>query len=97
MPRSSRTSRALILVAFMALVCMGGALYEESFVHTDDGCAVEVHCLACRLAAGTTAVVGPAIAVPVAGQVAGTLAPEPRIEVADAAPREAQSRAPPLA
>jgi hypothetical protein len=38
---------ALLLIALLALVSVG------SFVHTDDGCQVEIHCLACRLALGT--------------------------------------------
>ena len=50
------TRRRFLLVAALVLaaVCMGVA--EESFAHTDDGCPVETHCLACRLATGTIAV-----------------------------------------
>jgi hypothetical protein len=38
---------AALLIALLAVVSVG------SFVHTDDGCQVEIHCLACRLALGT--------------------------------------------
>ena len=46
----------------LAALCVG--LAEESFAHTDDGCPVETHCLACRLATGTVAVLAPAVPVP---------------------------------
>ena len=54
------TRRRFLLVAALVLaaVCMGVA--EESFAHTDDGCPVETHCLACRLATGTIAVLAAA-------------------------------------
>jgi hypothetical protein len=38
----------------LAAVCLGIA--EQSFAHTDDGCPVEIHCIACRLATGTIAI-----------------------------------------
>ena len=44
--------RTLFLAALMLLVSFGALTLEESFVHTDDGCAVETHCLACRWAYG---------------------------------------------
>jgi hypothetical protein len=41
-----RTSRAAAVVALAGLL---GLLWLEDFApHTDDGCQVEVHCLACR-------------------------------------------------
>ena len=95
--RWARRHRTLSWVALAALLCVGAALVEESFVHTDDGCSVEIHCLACRLAAGSTAVVSPAIVLPVAAQTTMLVASETESSVRDAAPREAPSRAPPLA
>jgi hypothetical protein len=71
---SSRTRRmtALTLLVLAALI---GADLEGSFLHHDDGCVVEIHCIACRLTLGSTAVlnvvavnVGPAL--PVVGAVA---------------------------
>ena len=96
MGRSSRR-RTWAWIALALLVCVGAALAEESFVHTDDGCSVEIHCLACRLAAGSTAVVSPAIVLPVALQTAAPVAVAGDTSLCDAAPRVLPSRAPPLA
>jgi hypothetical protein len=54
----SRRKR-LAAVAFVALVVFGAAFAEAAFVHTDDGCTLEIHCLACRWTVGTTAVAPP--------------------------------------
>ena len=94
--RSSRR-RALAWVALVALVCVGAALAQESFVHTDDGCAVEIHCIGCRLVAGSTAVVSPAIVLPVAARTTALATVAADSSLCEAAPREAPSRAPPLA
>ena len=51
--------RTLFLAALMLLVSFGALTLEESFVHTDDGCAVETHCLACRWAYGANFVAAP--------------------------------------
>jgi hypothetical protein len=51
--------KRLAAVAFVALVVFGAAFAEAAFVHTDDGCTLEIHCLACRWTVGTTAVVAP--------------------------------------
>ena len=52
-----RGRRALFpVLALVLLASMGALLAEESLVHTDDGCQVEVHCLACRLALATSVV-----------------------------------------
>ena len=58
----------LVLLAFVA--SLAGA-----FVHTDDGCAVEQHCRACRVALASAGAL-PASAVPVPPiQPAEALAP----------------------
>jgi hypothetical protein len=95
--RESTARRTLAWVALAALVCVSAALVEESFIHTDDGCTVEIHCIACRLAAGSTAVVSPAIVLPVAVQTTALVVAEADSSLCEAAPREAPSRAPPLA
>jgi hypothetical protein len=92
-----RYSPLVALVALLALVGLGGALFEESFVHTDDGCAVEVHCLGCRLAVGGAAVFA---ALPVVVPVARFVAFQPPATapvVSVVAARLLRSRAPPLA
>ena len=53
---SSRLRKRLKGTALLALLVFLGAFAEAAFFHTDDGCAVEIHCLACRLVLGTTAV-----------------------------------------
>ncbi len=92
-----RASKALLLVAAMALLSVGAVIVEESFVHTDDGCAVETHCLACRLALGSTVVLASAITAPVGTELAGFVSGEPKAVTQDGAARARQSRAPPLA
>ena len=38
----------------MTLLAFGAALAQDAYLHTDDGCVVETHCLACRWHLGTT-------------------------------------------
>jgi hypothetical protein len=91
-------SRRLVLAtAAGVLLAFSAAWVETTFVHEDDGCEVEIHCLACRWAAGTAAVLdaGPALAV-----CLGALEPVPT--GAPACPggdtlRRATSRGPPPA
>jgi hypothetical protein len=55
-----RGSRLFAWTVLAAVLCTAVAVVETSFVHTDDGCAVEVHCLACRWSYSTTIVFAPA-------------------------------------
>jgi hypothetical protein len=36
--------------ALVLLASMGALAVQDGFAHTDDGCDVEIHCLACRWA-----------------------------------------------
>ena len=92
-----RSSRAWVLVGFMVLLSMGALIAEESFVHTDDGCAVEVHCLACRLALGSTGVLALAIGLHTAIELVGYVGCERTPLARDGVTRVGRSRAPPLA
>ena len=95
--RMRRSTKALAFVALLALIGLSVALYEESFAHTDDGCAVEVHCIACRLLLGSATVLATApILAPAIVSVAVPIAAEPLARTT-VAPRLFQSRAPPLA
>jgi branched-subunit amino acid permease len=95
--RRRKVSSITILVALAALLSLGGLLFEESFVHTDDGCAVEVHCLACRLTLGGSAVLAASLDVaPVTTEVA-LETPVAPVVPERVAPRLLRSRAPPLA
>jgi len=92
-----RSTKALAFVALLALIGLSAALYEESFLHTDDGCVVEVHCVACRLLLGGATVLAAApILAPTAAAVATPIAPEP-LARPTVTPRLFRSRAPPLA
>jgi hypothetical protein len=89
------STKAFAFVALLALVGVSAALYEESFAHTDDGCAVEVHCVACRLLLGSaTVLVAVPVLAPATVAVAAPIAPEPPARPAFA-PRLFQTRAPP--
>lgn len=44
----------LVTSALALLVALGVLGLEQASVHTDDGCAVEIHCLACRVTLSTT-------------------------------------------
>ena len=94
--RSGRR-RVASLLALALLSVFGLALAEDAFFHTDDGCAVELHCLSCRWHQGATAVSAP-VTVPL-----GVLQPGAVVDRADGTVRlegarpETPSRAPPLA
>jgi hypothetical protein len=91
----SRRHPWLWTIALLLLASLGTVAAQDAFAHTDDGCAVEVHCLACRTAADRTDAPGslpslqPGLA-PVATVVAETAAP-----LQDAAPADTDSRGPP--
>lgn len=88
----------VLLVAASGLLSLATALYQESFVHTDDGCAVEIHCLACRLAVASAP--DTPIPAPVPSPPNAPASPAVRHEPGtplDRAVRQSQPRAPPLA
>ena len=83
-------------VALLALLAFLG-VFAAAFVHTDDGCAVEIHCLACRHAVGTTAVSPPA-PLPLAAELVdlGAVPQPPGAFAPRFAPRTDATRGPPL-
>jgi hypothetical protein len=96
--RSWLARRRFVIVAalILAAVCLGIA--EESFAHTDDGCPVETHCIACRLATGTVAVL--ASTTPVVQRTAERperVCTRPLPLHLDSSSASTPSRAPPLA
>jgi hypothetical protein len=70
---------------------------EASFVHSDDGCAMETHCNACLLRLRTTGVVAVTFSLAPVFLMVGEAAPVPVPVRAEAAPRTIPSRGPPLA
>jgi hypothetical protein len=89
--------RVASLLALALLSVFGLALAEDAFFHTDDGCAVELHCLSCRWHQGATVVSAP-VTVPLAAPEPGALVcrPDGAARLEGARP-ETPSRAPPFA
>jgi hypothetical protein len=90
--------RGRLVLASLVLWGLGFADIEESFIHTDDGCAVETHCNACLLRLGTASV-GAAIRFtlpPIPSRPEPTI-PEAAPSYEDAAAPDLASRGPPLA
>jgi hypothetical protein len=89
--------RVSSLLAIALLSVFGLVLAQDAYFHTDDGCAVELHCLSCRWHQGATVVSAP-VTVPLASLEPGTLVyrPDGAARLEGARP-ETPSRAPPLA
>ena len=89
--------RTLQGLALWALVCLGLALVQDAFLHTDDGCVIETHCVACLWHHGALVVstVVPRVA-PATVPVFGPAEPPASEPPTDGAPRTAPSRGPPL-
>ena len=95
---SSWTRRPL--AAFLALALLAGVgvlLVGESFFHTDDGCPVETHCLTCKWAAGSIAIVTPDLTPTLALEPYGEIPASPGIASLQAPSGHAASRGPPPA
>jgi hypothetical protein len=90
--------RGRLLLASLVLWGVGFADVEESFIHTDDGCAVETHCNACLLRLGTASV-GAAAAFTLPPVFTRPESAAPALVPAhdDAAPPRIATRGPPLA
>lgn len=87
----------LCATAVLLLASFGFVLAAEAYEHTDDGCAVEIHCLPCQWQHGAT-VVPAVVPQPCAPIDLGSafLGTQPR-RLLDGARLESPSRAPPLA
>ena len=84
--------------ALLALLVFLGAFAGAADFHTDDGCPVELHCLACRLTLGTVAVAPqPLIAVSAQLVDLGAAPPASVTPEMHSAPRAITTRGPPLA
>jgi hypothetical protein len=85
-----------LVVAALVLLGVAAAVFEQTLVHSDDGCAVETHCKACLLQLGTRGVVTEAFFLPRAVAAVERFAPLPSPSPRDEAPRVVSSRGPPL-
>lgn len=91
-----RSTRRLALLSGLLLVALFGVLAEDAFLHTDDGCAVERHCLACRtLVSPPSLVAASVLGSPALTSIATV--PQPAQLARDALiASDGPSRAPPL-
>jgi hypothetical protein len=85
------------LVAALLLLGLAVVTVEESYIHSDDGCALETHCNACLLQLGTAGIVDvapPLLPLPAAVEFVVTAAESGHLDVV---PRGVPSRGPPSA
>ena len=87
-----RTSFVFVGVTLLAAL-VGGFLGD--FVHTDDGCAFETHCLACQRNLGSVAVVTPDLAAPPPLQPLDSALASPTFALVAAVIRAEAPRGPP--
>jgi hypothetical protein len=89
--------RKLLAALVLAWLGLTGAMSEASFVHSDDGCALETHCNACLLRLRTTGVVTVTFSLPDVWVAIDEVAPVRVAVPEEAAPRSVPSRGPPTA
>ena len=89
--------RKLLAALVLAWLGLTGVMSEASFVHSDDGCALETHCNACLLRLRTTGVVTVTFTLPAVWVALDEVTPTPVASPADTAPRSVPSRGPPAA
>jgi hypothetical protein len=89
--------RTLFLAALLLLASFGVVTVETTFFHTDDGCAVETHCLACRFTCGATFAPAPLPAVGVQLLRVGVVPAHTERATTLETTADAPARAPPLA
>jgi hypothetical protein len=84
------------LVAALLLLALAASTVG-SFVHTDDGCVVERHCRACRVALASAGAVPPEVPQLPASSEAARVSPEAPARHRDLPVATAPSRGPPAA
>jgi hypothetical protein len=92
--RASRRNRLLVALALLLALAATTAL---DFVHTDDGCAVERHCRACRVALAFAGATPPSVPIVAVAEPAEPLTSLPAAAPHDVAVSADGSRAPPRA
>ncbi len=88
--------RASVVAAVILLACLAGGFLDE-YVHTDDGCAFETHCLACQRHLGSVAVIAPSAPVAIVFEALGRPPAPPSGPIVSAPIRHEAPRGPPLA
>jgi hypothetical protein len=87
--------RVSVAVALALLASLAGGFLDE-YVHTDDGCVFETHCLACQRHVGSIAVVAPALTMPVVFEAVDRPPAPPSGAVLPTPIRHEAPRGPPL-
>ena len=90
-----RKTSFVFVGATMLAALFGGFLAD--FVHTDDGCAFETHCLACQRGVRSIGVVSPDLAPPPTLESVGTAVTPPVIARVLSPVRGEVTRGPPQA
>jgi len=85
------------VVAALVLLGLAAIVFEDSLIHTDDGCVLETHCNACLLRLATPGIVTVAFSLPGIDVAADRMAPVVPSSHEDAATRDVPSRGPPVA
>jgi hypothetical protein len=92
-----RGHRRFAWVVLALLFCTAFAALQESFAHTDDGCEVELHCVACRWAFAANVLFVDTPTVAASSTIVEIVAP-PSVVLPQQAPhRRPTSRGPPAA
>jgi len=86
-----------LVVAALVLLGLAAAVFEQTLVHTDDGCLLETHCNACLLQLGTHGVTTEAFSLPRAVAAVERVAVVLPPALPEEAPRHVSSRGPPPA
>ena len=94
--RPTTVRSSLRFVASTLLVGLVALWVAEPYLHTDDGCAFETHCLACQRHVGSVAVVAPSLATPVVLEAVGITPAPPTGRLLPAPIRHEAPRGPPL-
>ena len=85
---------SFVFVGVTLLAALVGGLTGD-FVHTDDGCAFETHCLACQRGLGSVAVVTPDLTTPPALEPLDSTVAAPSFAIVAAVIRAEAPRGPP--
>ena len=95
--RPSTRRSSLLLVTLPLLVGLSALGLVEPYIHTDDGCALETHCVTCQRTDGSVAVVSSPVVLSQTLEVLADVTSRPVTVVSQAAPDSRASRGPPQA
>lgn len=97
MIRALGKHRAGALVWILALATFWIAVVESSWFHTDDGCRIELHCLACQWALSSKSEAAQQQAAPLPCEIVARTQPSETPRQLEGAPPEFSTRGPPAA